>query len=315
MLVIDVETNCISVCRVATQTKEISHKKTYFCSLPEVVKEYILEPNHHLLLPESTYLFHTIHMEYACNEPFTITLYKQLLQEKKESLVSQYGCDPFHMSIIPHVAGELGEWSVKHLLWRSWKFMWTWYMYALSADMVLTLQQAYGSLLPAVTYVPRNLATITSFAAILQRNSFTLLTISDQTASLCQIENWWYSWFATVPLWLHILLEATEDQWVQKYLFRDHDDLQRNSVAQKLLLDSLGFYASALSDWVGWFLVPWSPLLVCCRLVTHELFTEVVQASLQNKGAFVLPFSTMPYGPGQKQSWNIDFAVGAYVYF
>jgi hypothetical protein len=132
---------------------------------------------------------------------------------------------------------------------------------------------------------------------------------------LCQIENWWYSWFATVPLWLHILLEATEDQWVQKYLFRDHDDLQRNSVAQKLLLDSLGFYASALSDWVGWFLVPWSPLLVCCRLVTHELFTEVVQASLQNKGAFVLPFSTMPYGPGQKQSWNIDFAVGAYVYF
>jgi hypothetical protein len=109
MLVIDVETNCISVCRVATQTKEISHKKTYFCSLPEVVKEYILEPNHHLLLPESTYLFHTIHMEYACNEPFTITLYKQLLQEKKESLVSQYGCDPFHMSIIPHVAGELGE--------------------------------------------------------------------------------------------------------------------------------------------------------------------------------------------------------------
>ncbi len=109
MLVIDVETNCITVCRVDAQTREISHKKTYFCSLPEVVKEYLSETNHHLLLPESVYLFHTIHMEYASNQPFTITLYKQLLQEKKESLVSQYGCDPFHMNIIPHVASELGE--------------------------------------------------------------------------------------------------------------------------------------------------------------------------------------------------------------
>jgi hypothetical protein len=314
MLIIDVDTSCIGVYRSDSGQKKISMKKTYFCPLAEVVSEYLYEPDHHLLLPESSYLFHTLHIEYACHEPFTINAYKKLFQEKKEALVAQYGCDPAYMSMVPYIEHELGDASVRHLLGRSGKFSRKRYMYALSPQMVHTLRQLYGRLLSTVVCVPRNLATVRTFTSLLHRDSFTLLTISDQTASLYQIQDGWYKQFADVPLGLHILLEATEDQGVQKYLFRDHDDLQRNTVAQKLLLESLWFYASALADRVGSYLVQWSPLVLCCPLVSHPLFIEVVQSTLQIKGAFVLPFATMPHLNGKKISSKIDFSVAAYLY-
>lgn len=112
-------------------------------------------------------------------------------------------------------------------------------MYVLSPDMLLTLHQAYGNMLSQVVLSPRNLAPLRFFGALVQRTSFTLLTLSDETASLCQVSNSWYDQFATAPLGIHILLEAAEDQGVQKYLFRETNELQRNAVAQKLLLDSL----------------------------------------------------------------------------
>lgn len=315
MLLLDVDTNCITVCRMDETTMQCSHKKTYFCSLYEVVQEYLYEPDHHLLLPETAYIFHTIHIEYACHEPFTISMYKKLLQEKKEALVAEHACNPLHMIIVPFIANELGEGSIKHILWKTGKFAWTWYMYALSPDMVLMLQQAYGSFLSAIISLPRNLALIRSFVKILHHDSFTVLTLTDQGASLCEVKNWWYHQLATAPLWLHILLEATEDQWVQKYLFRDHEDLQHNSIAKKLLLESLWFYASAVAERVGSFVLPWSHLVLCCHLVVHELFTEILQSTLQTKGVFVLPFASLPSSNWQKKWMPLTFALDAYTNF
>lgn len=106
MLIIDVDINCIKVNRFTGYAEQPLTKKTYFCSLQEVVKECLHEANHHVLLPESSYIFHTVHMEYACHEPFSIRLYKELLQEKKESLVAQYGCTPLYITMLPYIAGE-----------------------------------------------------------------------------------------------------------------------------------------------------------------------------------------------------------------
>jgi hypothetical protein len=314
MLIIDVDTSSIWVYRFDAGQGKISMKKTYFCSLTEVVSEYIYESDHHLLLPESAYLFHTLHIEYACHEPFTINNYKQLLQEKKEVLIAQYACDPLYISMVPYIEDELGDAAVRHILGRSGKFSWKWYVYALSAEMVHTLRQLYGRLLSTVVFFPRSLAILRVFTSLLHRTSFTLLNISDQNASLYQIRDGWYEQFAHVPLGIHVLLEAAEDQGVQKYLFRDHEDLQRNTVAQKLLLESLWFYVSTLADRVGSYLVQWSQLVLCCPLVSHPLFIEVMQSTLQMKGAFVVPFATMPHSNGHKIWNNIDFSVAAYLY-
>jgi hypothetical protein len=78
-------------------------------------------------------------------------------------------------------------------------------------------------------------------------------------------------------------------------------------------LDSLWFYASALADWVGNFFIEWSPLIVCCSLVAHELFCEVIQSTLQEKWAFVLPFAGMPTVNWHKISSKIDFCASAYI--
>lgn len=56
---------------------------------------------------------------------------------------------------------------------------------------------------------------------------------------MCHVHDGWYEAFGSAPLGLHILLEATEDQGVQKYLFREYSELQRNMVAQKLLLEAV----------------------------------------------------------------------------
>jgi len=313
MLVLDVDLQSISVYRTDLWSGDISSKKTYLCSLPEVVYEYRTEQNHHVLLPESAYVFHTIKMEYASDEPFTITMYKELLQEKKEMLVVQYWCDPVHMTMLLYIQEEFWEASMRHILWVSGKFSWIWYMYAVTPETILTLHQSYGNGLSTVHCLPRNLSLIRSLSSLLQRPSYTLLVLWDQCVSLCQIQHWRYNQLATAPLGLHILLEAAEDQWVQKYLFRDNEELQRNSVAQKLLLDSLWFYASALTDWVDWFLIAWSPLVVCCSLLSHTLFSEVVQSTLQAKWAFVIPFAALPQSNWKKQSTHTDFCIAAYL--
>lgn len=315
MLLLDIDLQSIAVYRVGQAFSTISAKKTYLCSLPEVVREYIHESDHHLLLPESAYVFHTIKMEYASDEPLTISVYKKLLQEKKTLLVADYWCDPAWMTILPCIQGDFWESSIRHVLGKSWKISRIWYMYALTPETMLTLHHAYGSTLSDIHVAPRSLSLMRSLVGLLQRTSYTLLVLWDQHVSLCQIRDGWYDQLAYAPLGLHVLLEATEDQWVQKYLFRDFDELQRNSVAQKLLLDSLWFYATALAERVGWFLREGAPLVVCCPLFSHPLFAEVIQATLQARGAFVIPFATMPDGHWKKQLTNSDFCVAAYLHF
>ncbi len=315
MLLLDIDLQTIAAYRVGSSISEMSAKKTYLCSLSEVVREYKQESDHHLLLPESAYIFHTIKMEYASDYPLTIAVYKQLLQEKKELLVSDYWCDPVRMNIVPCTQEEFWESSIKHVLGKSWKLSRTWYMYALTPETILTLRHAYGSMLSDIHTTPRSLPLMRSLVGLLQRTSYTLLILWDQHISLCQIDDGWYDQLAYAPLGLHVLLEATEDQWVQKYLFRDFDELQRNSVAQKLLLDSLWFYATALAERVGWFLREGAPLVVCCPLFSHPLFAEVIQATLQARGAFVIPFATLPDRWGKKQLTSSDFCVAAYLHF
>ena len=139
--------------------------------------EYLAEPEHHLLLPESAYMFHTMKMEYASHEPLTIKTYKELLQEKKEALVAEYGCEPAYMEIVPYCHGEYGAGAVKHILGKSGAFSWIWHMYVISAEMLLVLREAYGRLLPTVRCTPRTLPTIRVFEQLVHRHTFSLLLI------------------------------------------------------------------------------------------------------------------------------------------
>lgn len=177
MLIFDVDSTCVGVYRFQGAKEKLSTRKTYFCGLPQVVHEYLAEPEHHLLLPESAYMFHTMKMEYASHEPLTIKIYKELLQEKKEALVAEYGCDPAYMEIVPYCAGEYGAGAIKHILGKSGAFAWMWHMYVISAEMLLVLRQAYGRLLPTVSCTPRTLPTIRLFERLVDRHTFSLCII------------------------------------------------------------------------------------------------------------------------------------------
>lgn len=309
MIIIDVDKTYTNVYTYDPKTKKLSAKKTYFCSLPEIVAEYWYEDIHHILLPESAYYFHTVQMEWRGAAPFSIRDYKWLYAEKIEEMVRVYGVDPYRTQVLCHVDGYKGEHVIKYLLGKTWKLAWLWYIYSIQPAMLLTLQQTYWRNIETITVSPKYLTMIQTCMEILRRDTFVCIVINHESASLYQITWWWYQQFVTAPLWLHILLEAAEDQWVQKFLFDERDQVAYNTVAQKLLLDSLWFYASALAEWIEPYLMPWFPVIFYCPLVTHTLFLEVIQATLQTKWVFILPFAQLP------NSWfpsHTDVHIAAY---
>ena len=91
MLIIDVQTECINVYSFSAENTLM--KKTFFCALPLVVKQYSNQDDHHLLFSPEAFFFHSAQMVYASEKQFTITDYKTLLHEKVTEMSVIYGID------------------------------------------------------------------------------------------------------------------------------------------------------------------------------------------------------------------------------
>jgi hypothetical protein len=91
MLIIDVQNELINV--YSFSGDRVFTKKTFFCSLPLVVKQYANQDDHHLLFSPEAFFFHSAQMLYASEKQFTITDYKTLLHEKVTEMSAIYGID------------------------------------------------------------------------------------------------------------------------------------------------------------------------------------------------------------------------------
>lgn len=308
MLIIDLQNELINV--YTFSWTKVLMKKTFFCWLPLIAKQYEHYDDQHLLLSPEVFFFHTAEMMYASEKQFTITDYKRLLQEKMAEMVAVYGVELESIEVMLSVYVAWCTGSIKDLLWKQWTITWKWHLQALRPDMMLQLRESYGQNINALTYNSRHAALTTYLWTLLHRDSFICLVLWNEKAELWTIRQWFADCFAYAPLWTHLLFEAVQEQWVQKYLYEVNDTLP-NEFVKKLLFDAILFYWSALIQRIEPYLTTELPVVVCSGSF-HPLFSSLAQELFQWKWVFMIPYTPKNIGIAAAATNLDDIAVSAY---
>lgn len=308
MLIIDVQNELTNV--YTFSGGKVLTKKTFFCGLPLIVKQYAHYDDHHLLFSPEAFYFHTAEMVYATENEFTITDYKKLLHEKMSEMVAVYGIWLESIEVTLSVDMEWCNGSLKDLLGKKWKISWKRHFQALRPDMILQLRESYGQQIDALTYTSRHSALSAYLWTLLHRDSFVCLLLWNEKAELWTIRQWFADCFAYAPLWTHILFEAVQEQWVQKYLYEASDTVP-NDFVKKLLFDALVFYWSALIQRIEPYLATQLPIVVCSWSF-HPLFYSVAQELFQWKWVFMIPYTPKNMWFDTSATTLDDIAVSAY---
>ncbi len=309
MLIIDVQNEFINV--YSFSWDKALMKKTFFCWLHLVVKQYSNQDDHHLLFSPEAFFFHSAQMVYASEKQFTITDYKTLLHEKVSEMSAIYGID--YESIDTELSVWMESWNgtIKELLWKSWKITRTRHFQAMRPEIILQLRESYGQGIHSLTCSSRHSALTDYLWNLLHRDSFICLLLSNDKAELCTIRQWFADFFSYAPLWTHLLFEAAQEQWVQKYLY-ENNDMIPNEFVKKLLSEAILFYWSAIIQRVEPYLQSSIPIVICAWSF-HSLFFSLAQELFQWKWVFMMPYTPKQVWFNNTVTALDDIAVTAYI--
>jgi hypothetical protein len=200
---------------------------------------------------------------------------------------------------------------LKKILWKTGKISRKRHFQALNAETMLVLHSMYGSKLDTVPCYPRNQFFLASVWTIIHRTAYSCLLISPDRAELRTVYDWVVTCYSYAPLGFHILLEATHEHGVEKYLF-DTSHAFPNPFVEKLLTEALVFYRSTLLSWVNQTLDRSIPLVVCTDTF-HDLFLTIGKELFEWSWTFMIPLTPKQLPP-ECASDTIDwFIVQAYM--
>jgi hypothetical protein len=220
--------------------------------LPTIIENSVSYPKyqHIFLLDDQRFHFFSFVVEAYFADKITLKDLQKLINEKitlaekttkEEFLFSHLDAININGQSKKFLIGEKGEIKCRIIL-----------VY-LNRKTCLEFNDKYGNFHQQknLEIFPESFQTLAFLKTTIKDDSFLLLYIRDSHCKGILVENGFYKRIESINLGVNALMQMYKDNGISKYRYKNYEEIENNSFAKNLVIQTLEFYAQMLCKWIN----------------------------------------------------------------
>ena len=244
------------------------------------------------LLDESRFSFFRFDIYLDCPEWLSIQKLHGITAEKIDYIERvQWVSGAFLSTYIDSI---FVNWEEKqHMVWESGTIFFRLYVIYIDYKSLNYFDWVYGKVRENkhINILPQSFHTTLFLRNNLKRENFFLLYISENMAKIIKISNSFYEWVKTLNLWMWALKQMYKDNWILQYRYKSYEELQWNSIAEGLIVDTIDFFSTLFFSRLEteWYIG--NDMFLISPIVKNGHFMEVFNRKYREYGDnYIIPF-------------------------
>ncbi len=246
--------------------------------------------DHYFLLDDSRFHYFRFDIFEEVNEPLKIVDLDRIVNERLDHLKSVTKEE----LLFPSIDNIYVDWEPKKfLIWEKGQIFFRLYFIYINRNTLLEFNKYYGNIFNQenVHIRPESFKTVSFLKKKLERDSFLLLYIKDNSCKVISVEDWFYKQIEHINFWVNYLMQMYKDNQIVKYWYKGTEEIDQNPLAKNLVLESIHFYIDYLCKWLDDLNLTDKDIFLISSIVKNGNFMEEfnkVYAWFHNK--YIVPF-------------------------
>lgn len=244
------------------------------------------------LLDESRFSFFRFDIYLDCPDGFTIQMLHDITAEKMNYIEREQWVSWWFLSTYVDSVFVNGE-ERPHMVWESGNIFFRLYIIYIDYNTLNKFDGVYGKVRDNknILILPQSFHTTLFLRNNLKRENFFLLYISENSAKIIKISNSFYESVKTLNLWIWALKQMYKDNWISQYRYKSYEEVQWNSIAEWLVVDTIEFFSTLFFSWLEteWYIG--SDMFLISPIVKNGHFMEVFNKKYREYADnYIIPF-------------------------
>lgn len=272
------------------QFKNSIQKLSMTTSIEELLFECRKESDSVFLLDESYFDLIACPIEWSFYEPMSIQTIDALVESQFKKLTKERKVSwKLLLYDINHIT--IDQQQSSYLLWKTWYIEFQLSLIAIKPSLLTICPSlSHKDYWPRV--YPASYFTLQFITHNLQKESFSIVTIAENSTRLVAIHNWWYHTIQSLDRWYQHIKEMCSQHNILSYFYKSDEDLQANPIAYSIMQQSMLFYNKMLVDRIASYSPPHTDSIVIAPQLNHHVFWESFTELYQKKiNGYIVPFS------------------------
>ncbi len=151
---------------------------------------------------------------------------------------------------------------------------------------------------------PASFFTLQFIIHELEKQDFSIITISDDHTRLITIRDGYYQDIASLDRGYDHLKHICTSNNILTYLYKSNDDLESNPMAYRIMDETMEFYTKTLVRWIAEQSRPGQDCIIIAPMMTNKLFQEhFTKHYSQQINGYIVPFTTTQKLDNYGRTW------------
>jgi hypothetical protein len=181
----------------------------------------------------------------------------------------------------------------KYVMWESGEIFFRLYVIYINDTSLNLLNSAYWKVREKenVQILPQSFHTILFLRNNLKRENFLLLYITESSAKIIKVTNSFYESVNVINLGINSLKQMYKDNWIEKYRYKDYEEIQENALAENLVIETLEFFSTLFFSRLEEQWCIWNDIFVISSILKNWHFMEVFNRKYREyTNNYIVPF-------------------------
>lgn len=246
--------------------------------------------DHYFLLDDSRFHFFRFDIYKKAETPFTMEDLDALVNDRLDYLKTITR----ETLLFTNIDSIYVNWEQKKfLVWESGDLFFRLYFVYINRNTLLEFNKYYWDVSNQsnIHIWPESYKTVSFLKRNLEKDSFLLLYIKDNSCKVVSIEDGFYKQIESINFWVNNLMQMYKDNQIVKYWYKSAEDIDKNPLAKNLVLESISFYVEFLCKWLNDLQLTNKDVFLVSSIVKNWNFMEEFNkkyASFNNR--YIVPF-------------------------
>lgn len=282
--------------QISIENSQVVWKKIFY----EWNQKNIFLEKGDMYLADEKYFKHFSYLINVQSEKFTI----DMLEKEFEKYIQKSNDNAEGWRLVARYSDDIYiDWVRQDfLIGQSWNIFFTLNLIYFSKPADINFLKNFWYVWKNVNLLPRSFYSFEFIKNKLQKQSFAMLTIDNESTKLVVIK--WWKYFASHSLnqWISLLKDFLSQEWAsQMYIEAFDKECFFSHAWEKIFDDVVSFFSSQINSWAKQF-ISWETTFLISELTASSYILEKILKNLDF--GFVLPFAKSISFPKLAWKWN-----------
>jgi len=205
--------------------------------------------NHYFLLDDNRFHFFRFDIYREFSEPMKMADLDAIVSDRIDYLKTITKEE----LLFPVIDNIYVDWEAKKfLIGEKWQIFFRLYFIYINRNTLIEFNKYYWNVFNQdnVFLWPESFKTVSFLKKKLERDSFLLLYIKENSCKVVAVEDWFYKQIDQINFWVSNLMQMYKDNQIVKYWYKSAEEIDQNPLAKNLVLETIRFYIDYLCKWL-----------------------------------------------------------------